>query len=174
MTVILAQPRSFYAGMVGGLTPVAPAPEEYRPPVGVCDAIVREARPVERRKAQGPRLVENLTEILCRPAAVSQGVSYTLETKVADLGLSVLDAACLPSEVHFYDEDRVRQQSLAWRGRAVHPKVAGTLGCIPGPVHPVPSKEDAAALKLARDMLAAYVTQARGSVDHYGAQTAVF
>jgi len=143
--------------------------KKYGPPVYVRHEIVHNKHVVERLKAKGARFVEDLSEV--PPNAITifsaHGVAKSVEAEAAERKLPVLDATCpLVTKVHNQGKRYVAQgRVLILIGHAGHPEVEGTMGQIDAPVLLVQNVADVAALNLAADTPAAYVTQTTLSVD---------
>lgn len=169
LTVLLANPRGFCAGVIRAIEIVERALDQYGPPVYVRHEIVHNRHVVERLRSLGAVFVEELDEI--PPGATTifsaHGVARSVEEDAAARGLPVLDATCpLVTKVH------VQGRRYAKAGRAIvlighgdHAEVIGTTGQINAPIHLVSTVEDVAALPMANDAPIAYITQTTLSVD---------
>ncbi|MCB2099675.1 MAG: 4-hydroxy-3-methylbut-2-enyl diphosphate reductase [Rhodobacterales bacterium] len=169
MTVILAQPRGFCAGVERAIEIVERAIIKYGPPVYVRHEIVHNKRVVETLRAKGAVFVEELDEIPDDAITVfsAHGVSRKVVEDAQARTLPVLDATCpLVSKVHKEGQNHVtRGREVVLIGHRGHPEVEGTLGQIPGTVHLVSTVADVAKLPLPQDAALAYVTQTTLSVD---------
>ena len=169
LTVLLAEPRGFCAGVERAIEIVERAIKLYGPPVYVRHEIVHNKRVVEDLKAKGAVFVEELDEIPEGAVTVfsAHGVSQKVEDGAKRRRLPVIDATCpLVAKVH------MEGQRYAERGREVvlighegHPEVEGTIGRIPGKVHLVSDVEGVATLDIADPNKVSYVTQTTLSVD---------
>ena len=169
LTVILAQPRGFCAGVERAIEIVERALIKYGPPVYVRHEIVHNKRVVETLRAKGAVFVEELDEIPDDAITVfsAHGVSRKVVEDAQGRTLPVLDATCpLVSKVHKEGQNHVtRGREVVLIGHRGHPEVEGTLGQIPGTVHLVSTVADVAKLPLPQDAALAYVTQTTLSVD---------
>lgn len=169
LSIKLASPRGFCAGVVRAIRIVERALEIHGAPVYVRHEIVHNAHVVNRLRAMGAIFVEELDEV--PPGAVTvfsaHGVPQTVEQEAEQRGLPVYDATCpLVTKVHLHGGRFAREgREVVLIGHAGHPEVVGTLGQIPAPVHLVATPEDVAALPLGTDSSIAYVTQTTLSVD---------
>ncbi|MBN9354397.1 MAG: 4-hydroxy-3-methylbut-2-enyl diphosphate reductase [Hyphomicrobium denitrificans] len=169
MKIILAQPRSFCAGVVRAIEIVERALATGDAPVYVRHEIVHNRHVVDGLKAKGATFVENLSDIPSDAIAIfsAHGVSRAVENDAAARNLNVIDATCpLVTKVHNQGQ---RYSSLGRTviliGHAGHPEVEGTLGRITGPIHLVETRDDVLNVDLADDTPIAYITQTTLSVD---------
>jgi len=169
MKIILAQPRSFCAGVVRAIEIVERALATGDAPIYVRHEIVHNRHVVDGLKAKGATFVENLSDIPSDAIAIfsAHGVSRAVENDAAARNLNVIDATCpLVTKVHNQGQ---RYSSLGRTviliGHAGHPEVEGTLGRITGPIHLVETRDDVFNLDLADDTPIAYITQTTLSVD---------
>ncbi|MFK0376657.1 4-hydroxy-3-methylbut-2-enyl diphosphate reductase [Pandoraea sp. NPDC090278] len=169
MRIILAQPRSFCAGVVRAIDTVEHALQRHGPQVYVRHEIVHNKHVVDKLKAQGAVFVEELAEIPTHAVAVfsAHGVSRDVEAEAAERGLRVLDATCpLVTKVHEQGRRYAAQgYSLILIGHAGHPEVIGTLSQACAPVVLVQSVGDVEALTFPADTPLAYITQTTLSLD---------
>lgn len=169
MRIVLAQPRGFCAGVVRAINTVEHALEKYGSPVYVRHEIVHNRHVVESLKHKGAVFVEELDEVPDGAVTVfsAHGVPPSVVEVAKSRGLPVLDATCpLVSKVHSQGKRYVASgRTLILIGHAGHPEVEGTKGQVGAPVHLVQSEKDVAALTLAADTPAAYVTQTTLSID---------
>jgi 4-hydroxy-3-methylbut-2-enyl diphosphate reductase len=169
LSVVLAQPRGFCAGVVRAIDIVERALKKFGPPVYVRHEIVHNKYVVESLKAKGARFVENVDEIPDGAVAIfsAHGVSKEVEREAADRNLPVIDATCpLVTKVHNQGKRYVGQgRTVILIGHAGHPEVEGTMGQIPGTVVLVQTVVDVEKLDIPTDAPVAYVTQTTLSVD---------
>ncbi len=169
LSVVLAQPRGFCAGVVRAIDIVERALKKYGPPVYVRHEIVHNKYVVESLKAKGARFVEDVHEIPDGAVAIfsAHGVSKNVEREAADRNLPVIDATCpLVTKVHNQGKRYVGQGRIVILiGHAGHPEVEGTMGQIPGTVVLVQTVADVEKLEIPTDEPVAYVTQTTLSVD---------
>ena len=170
LTVLLATPRGFCAGVDRAIQIVERAIEKYGAPVYVRHEIVHNRHVVERLKALGAVFVEELDE--CppdRPVVFSaHGVPKAVPAEARQRKMLYLDATCpLVSKVHVEAErhfDAGREIVLI--GHAGHPEVVGTMGQLPdGAVALIETVEDARGFTPRDPANVAFVTQTTLSVD---------
>jgi len=169
MTILLAQPRGFCAGVVRAIEIVERALKKYGPPVYVRHEIVHNKYVVESLKNKGAIFVEDLDEVPDDAVTVfsAHGVAKSVEDEAAARGLPVLNATCpLVTKVHNQGKRYMSKgRTVVLIGHASHPEVEGTMGQVPGPVLLVQNVEDVAALDIPADAPVAYITQTTLSVD---------
>ena len=170
LTVLLASPRGFCAGVDRAIQIVERAIEKYGAPVYVRHEIVHNRYVVERLRALGAVFVEELDEApQDRPVIFSaHGVPKSVPAAARARNMLYLDATCpLVSKVHVeaqrhYDAGR----EIVLIGHAGHPEVVGTLGQLPdGAVTLVETVADAEAFAPRDPANVAFVTQTTLSVD---------
>jgi 4-hydroxy-3-methylbut-2-enyl diphosphate reductase len=169
LTVLLAAPRGFCAGVERAIRAVEDALQQTDRPVYVRHEIVHNGRVVNELKRRGAIFVEDLSEVPDGAVAIfsAHGVPRTVEREAASRKLVVLDATCpLVRRVH------VEGQRHAKAGREVivighrgHVEVEGTAGQIEGVVHVIESVEEAQSLNVGDPERIAYITQTTLSVD---------
>ncbi|MGI9404087.1 MAG: 4-hydroxy-3-methylbut-2-enyl diphosphate reductase [Hyphomicrobium sp.] len=171
LTVYLAAPRGFCAGVDRAIQIVELALARFGAPVYVRHEIVHNRFVVNSLKAKGAVFVEELDEIpeTTQPVIFSaHGVAKVVPAAAKARNLFVLDATCpLVFKVHL-EAARHYEQGLQILliGHADHPEVAGTMGQLPGgAVHLIQTVEDARAFVPRDSAKLAYVTQTTLSVD---------
>ncbi|MBW8304881.1 MAG: 4-hydroxy-3-methylbut-2-enyl diphosphate reductase [Brevundimonas sp.] len=170
LTVRLATPRGFCAGVDRAIQIVERAIEKYGAPVYVRHEIVHNRHVVDRLKAMGAVFVKELDE--CpddRPVVFSaHGVPKSVPEGARAREMLYLDATCpLVSKVHVEAErHHAAGRHIILIGHAGHPEVVGTMGQLPpGAISLVETVEDAGAFRRPGDALLAYATQTTLSVD---------
>src|SRR5512141_3226062 len=164
ITVLLATPRGFCAGVDRAIQIVERAISKYGAPVYVRHEIVHNRHVVDRLKAIGAVFVEELEE--CpddRPVVFSaHGVPKTVPAEADRRRMLYLDATCpLVSKVHVeagrhFDAGR----QIVLIGHAGHPEVVGTMGQLPeGAVALIETVADARAYQPRDPANVAFVTQ---------------
>lgn len=169
LTVLLASPRGFCAGVERAIQAVEDARAASDRPVFVRHEIVHNGRVVRALEDKGVVFVREVADIPDGAVAVfsAHGVPRTVEQEALRRGLAVVDATCpLVRRVHVEG----RRHAAAGRtviviGHAEHVEVQGILGQIDGAVHVVGSVRDAEVLAVADPTQLAYVTQTTLSVD---------
>ncbi len=170
LTVLLATPRGFCAGVDRAIQIVERAIGKYGAPVYVRHEIVHNRHVVERLKRLGAVFVEELDE--CppdRPVVFSaHGVPKAVPAEAKARRMLYLDATCpLVSKVHVeasrhFDAGR----EIVLIGHAGHPEVVGTMGQLPeGSVVLVETVADARSFQPRDPANVAFVTQTTLSVD---------
>jgi 4-hydroxy-3-methylbut-2-enyl diphosphate reductase len=170
LTVRLATPRGFCAGVDRAIQIVERALEKYGAPVYVRHEIVHNRHVVERLKAMGAVFVKELDD--CpddRPVVFSaHGVPKSVPATARAREMLYIDATCpLVSKVHVEAErHHAAGRHVILIGHAGHPEVVGTMGQLPpGAISLVETVEDAEAFQRPGDAPLAYATQTTLSVD---------
>lgn len=170
LTVRLATPRGFCAGVDRAIQIVERAIAKYGAPVYVRHEIVHNRHVVERLKSLGAVFVRELDQ--CpddRPVVFSaHGVPKSVPDTARARDMFFLDATCpLVSKVHVECERRHAEgRHIILIGHAGHPEVVGTMGQLPaGAISLVETVEDAQTFQRPGDAPLAYATQTTLSVD---------
>lgn len=170
LTLVLASPRGFCAGVDRAIQIVERALEKHGSPVYVRHEIVHNRFVVESLEAKGAIFVKELDEVPDdRPVVFSaHGVPKSVPKAAKARDLYFLDATCpLVSKVHREVEHHQESgRTVILIGHAGHPEVIGTMGQVPkGSVVLVETVEDVAKLSFSTDDHLAYATQTTLSVD---------
>ena len=170
LTLLIAAPRGFCAGVDRAIRIVELALERYGAPVYVRHEIVHNKFVVDSLKAKGAVFVHELDEVPDGVPVVfsAHGVPKAVPAKAAERGLDFLDATCpLVSKVHRQAERLVENgRHILFIGHAGHPEVIGTFGQVPeGRMTLIESVADAEAIAPADPANLAYLTQTTLSVD---------
>lgn len=170
LTILLASPRGFCAGVDRAIQIVERALERYGRPVYVRHEIVHNRFVVENLEAQGAIFVDELDEVPDdRPVVFSaHGVPKSVPAEAARRNLLYVDATCpLVSKVHREAERHAQSgRTVILIGHAGHPEVIGTMGQLPlGKVVLVEDVAQAETLTIADPENLAYATQTTLSVD---------
>ncbi|MGE5260423.1 MAG: 4-hydroxy-3-methylbut-2-enyl diphosphate reductase [Actinomycetota bacterium] len=171
LTIYLAAPRGFCAGVDRAIQIVELALERYGAPVYVRHAIVHNRTVVEDLKAKGAIFVEELDEIPETDAPIifsAHGVPKAVPETASRRRMFVLDATCpLVAKVHIEaDRQFAEGREILLIGHAGHPEVVGTMGQLPrGAVHLIETIEDARAFTPRDADRLAVLTQTTLSVD---------
>jgi len=171
LTILLAAPRGFCAGVDRAIQIVELALAKYGPPVYVRHEIVHNRFVVDSLRAKGAIFVEDLNEIPETGAPVifsAHGVPKSVPAAAEARNLFHIDATCpLVSKVH--KESHVhfnRGLEIVLIGHSGHPEVIGTMGQLPpGAITLVETADDARAFQPRDASRLAYVTQTTLSVD---------
>jgi 4-hydroxy-3-methylbut-2-en-1-yl diphosphate reductase len=170
LTILLASPRGFCAGVERAIQIVERAIERYGRPVYVRHEIVHNRFVVENLEAKGAIFVDELAEVPDdRPVVFSaHGVPKAVPAEATRRNLLYVDATCpLVSKVHREAERHFEQRrTVLLIGHTGHPEVVGTIGQLPpGAVLLVEDVEQAEAITVPDPFNLAYVTQTTLSVD---------
>ncbi|MGF1610805.1 MAG: 4-hydroxy-3-methylbut-2-enyl diphosphate reductase [Kiloniellales bacterium] len=170
LTIFLASPRGFCAGVERAIEIVERAIRKYGPPVYVRHEIVHNRYVVEALQAKGAVFVEELDEVPDGVPVIfsAHGVPKSVPTEAEDRKLLYVDATCpLVSKVHREAERHHRDgRQIVLIGHAGHPEVIGTMGQLPeGSIVLVEDAVKAEALEVDDPSMLAYITQTTLSVD---------
>jgi 4-hydroxy-3-methylbut-2-en-1-yl diphosphate reductase len=171
LTIYVAAPRGFCAGVDRAIQIVELALAKYGAPVYVRHEIVHNRHVVEALKAKGAIFVEELDEIPDTQAPVifsAHGVPKSVPEAAEARNLFYLDATCpLVSKVHIEAERHHEAgREVLLIGHPGHPEVLGTMGQLPaGSVHLIETIDDALAFTPKDADALAYTTQTTLSVD---------
>lgn len=135
LTVLLAAPRGFCAGVDRAIRVVEEALRRYGAPVYVRHEIVHNRTVVEDLEAQGAVFVDELDAVPDGAHVVfsAHGVPKVVPEQAQNRGLDWLDATCpLVSKVHREAERHFAAgRHILMIGHAGHPEVEGTMGQLP-------------------------------------------
>jgi len=170
LTVLLAAPRGFCAGVDRAIRIVELALEKYGKPVYVRHEIVHNRFVVERLEKMGAIFIEELDEAPegARVIFSAHGVPKSVPAEAKRRDLFYLDATCpLVSKVHVEAErHHAAGRTIILIGHQGHPEVIGTMGQLPpGAITLVESVADAEKLPPADSATLAFVTQTTLAVD---------
>ena len=169
LTILLASPRGFCAGVERAIQAVEDALRHTDKPVYVRHEIVHNGRVVDDLRRQGAVFVDEVSEIPDGAVAIfsAHGVSRAVEREAADRGLSVLDATCpLVRRVHLEGQRHARAgREVIVIGHRGHVEIEGTTGQIDGVVHVIENVAEALTVPVGDPERIAYITQTTLSVD---------
>jgi 4-hydroxy-3-methylbut-2-enyl diphosphate reductase len=171
LTILLAAPRGFCAGVDRAVQIVELALRKYGAPVYVRHEIVHNRYVVDSLRSKGAIFVEELDEIPDTGAPVvfsAHGVPKSVPEKASKRNMFFLDATCpLVSKVHMEAERHHRQGlEIILIGHAGHPEVIGTMGQLPkGAVKLVETAQEAHTFEPNDSTRLAYITQTTLSID---------
>ena len=170
LTLYLAAPRGFCAGVDRAIKIVEMALEKWGAPVYVRHEIVHNKFVVDGLRAKGAVFVEELAE--CpddRPVIFSaHGVPKSVPAAAEARQMVYVDATCpLVSKVHIEAQRHADNGlQMIMIGHAGHPETVGTMGQLPdGEVLLVETVEDVATVAVRDPERLAFVTQTTLSVD---------
>ncbi len=170
LTLYLAAPRGFCAGVDRAIKIVEMALEKWGAPVFVRHEIVHNKFVVDGLREKGAVFVEELDD--CpndRPVIFSaHGVPKAVPAEAARREMLYVDATCpLVSKVHIEAErHHANGLQMVMIGHAGHPETLGTMGQLPdGEVILVETVEDVATIAPRDPEKLAFITQTTLSVD---------
>ena len=172
LSVYIAEPRGFCAGVRRAIEIVEQALKDYGAPVYVRHEIVHNKHVIEDLKNKGVIFIDELEQMQdkSRPLIFSaHGVPQNVVDETAKLGIKTIDATCpLVAKVHnqikkLYQEN----MEIIVIGKKNHVEIIGTVGQIPSnaKLHIINTKEDIAALNINPESKVGFVTQTTLSVD---------
>lgn len=170
LTILLAQPRGFCAGVDRAIQIVELALERYGRPIYVRHEIVHNRFVVESLERKGAVFVDELDEVPEGAKVIfsAHGVPKSVPAEAERRELFYLDATCpLVSKVHNQAQHQQRNgKHILLIGHEGHPEVIGTMGQIPeDSMTLVETEADVANLDFPADTPLSYVTQTTLSVD---------
>jgi 4-hydroxy-3-methylbut-2-enyl diphosphate reductase len=170
LTLYLADPRGFCAGVVRAIEIVEMAIEKWGAPVYVRHEIVHNQHVVDGLRAKGAVFVEDLDD--CpddRPVVFSaHGVPKSVPAEAERRNMIYVDATCpLVWKVHVEAERHFQNgRQIIMIGHSGHPETVGTMGQLPaGEVILVETVEDVERIAPRDPERLAYITQTTLSVD---------
>ena len=169
LTVRLAAPRGFCAGVERAIRTVEETLTHFGAPVYVRHEIVHNKHVVDRLTAMGAIFVENIDKVeKDRPVIFSaHGAPRAAHEEASARNLTAIDATCpLVLKVHA----QIKRFAAAGMhvyliGHADHPEVIGTMGQVSGDAVTLVEKKSDVGLLANRDARLSYVTQTTLSVD---------
>lgn len=179
LTILLAAPRGFCAGVDRAIQIVELALAKFGAPVYVRHEIVHNRFVVESLKAKGAIFVEELNEIpeTDQPVIFSaHGVAKSVPAAAKARNLFSIDATCpLVFKVHIEaGRHHAEGREIVLIGHKGHPEVEGTMGQLPeGAVTLVETVEDARSFTPRDPEKLAYATQTTLSLDDTAAVVGV-
>jgi 4-hydroxy-3-methylbut-2-enyl diphosphate reductase len=178
LTVYLAAPRGFCAGVERAIQIVERALARWGAPVYVRHEIVHNRTVVEDLEARGAVFVDELDQVPDDAPVIfsAHGVPKAVPNEARRRKLLYVDATCpLVSKVHIEAERHFAAGlEIVLIGHAGHPEVVGTMGQLPdGAVTLIETVEDAEAYRPKDPDRIAYLTQTTLSVADTAAIVAV-
>jgi len=170
ISVLLAAPRGFCAGVDRAIQIVEQAIRKWGAPVYVRHEIVHNRHVVERLEALGAVFVEELDDCPAdRPVIFSaHGVPKSVPAEARAREMIYVDATCpLVSKVHVEAQRHFDAgHEIVLIGHAGHPEVIGTMGQLPeGAITLLETVEDAERFQPRDPSKLSFVTQTTLSVD---------
>jgi 4-hydroxy-3-methylbut-2-enyl diphosphate reductase len=169
VSIVLAQPRGFCAGVDRAITIVERALEQFGAPIYVRHEIVHNKYVVDDLRNKGAVFIEELHEAPDGSTVIfsAHGVSLSVRAEAQRRNLHIFDATCpLVTKVHV-EVKRMREQGyeIIMIGHKGHPEVEGTMGQVKDGIYLVDTEADVANLQVQTPDHLAYVTQTTLSVD---------
>jgi 4-hydroxy-3-methylbut-2-enyl diphosphate reductase len=168
-TVLLAEPRSFCAGVERAIDVVDRALRRFPHPVYVRRQIVHNTHVVADLERRGAVFVDELDQVPDGTTVVfsAHGVAPAVREEAQRRGLNVIDATCpLVTKVHAEARRFDRHgDTVVLIGHRGHDETEGTLGELPGRIQLVETPQDVERLDVADPQRVAYLTQTTLSVD---------
>ncbi len=170
LTVLIAAPRGFCAGVDRAIEIVERALERFGAPVYVRHEIVHNRYVVDGLRAKGAIFVEELDQVPAGAPVVfsAHGVPKSVPAEAERRELAYVDATCpLVSKVHRQAERQVEAgRHIVFIGHRGHPEAIGTFGQVPeGHMTVVETVAQVDELTIPADTPLAYLTQTTLSVD---------
>jgi len=170
LTILIAAPRGFCAGVDRAIEIVERALQRYGAPVYVRHEIVHNKYVVDGLREKGAIFVEELDEVPEDAPVVfsAHGVPKSVPAEAQRRGLEFLDATCpLVSKVHRQAERQIEaDRHIVFVGHEGHPEVIGTMGQVPeGMMTLVETVNDVENLAFSSEDELAFLTQTTLSVD---------
>ncbi|WP_174839684.1 4-hydroxy-3-methylbut-2-enyl diphosphate reductase [Shewanella sp. Arc9-LZ] len=172
MSILLANPRGFCAGVDRAISIVERALELFEPPIYVRHEVVHNRYVVENLKQRGALFIDELDQVPDNSIVIfsAHGVSQAVRKEAKHRGLKVFDATCpLVTKVHLQVTRASRKGiECILIGHEGHPEVEGTMGQYDNPkggVYLIESPEDVNNLQVNNPDNLCFVTQTTLSVD---------
>ena len=171
ITIHLASPRGFCAGVDRAIEIVKKSLEKFGAPVYVRHEIVHNKHVVENLRKKGAIFVEELSEIEDRSRPVifsAHGVPKSVPEDANFKHIEYIDATCpLVSKVHKEAEQLCKHNyHILLIGHKNHPEVIGTMGQLSnGAIDLIETREDAKNYVNKKKEKLSYITQTTLSVD---------
>ena len=171
ITIHLASPRGFCAGVDRAIEIVKKSLEKFGAPVYVRHEIVHNKHVVENLRKKGAIFVEELSEIEDRSRPVifsAHGVPKSVPEDANIKQIEYIDATCpLVSKVHKEAEQLCKHNyHILLIGHKNHPEVIGTMGQLSnGAIDLIETREDAKNYVNKKKEKLSYITQTTLSVD---------
>lgn len=172
LSILLANPRGFCAGVDRAISIVERALELFEPPIYVRHEVVHNRYVVDNLKQRGALFIDELEQVPDNSIVIfsAHGVSQAVRKEAKTRGLKVFDATCpLVTKVHLQVTRASRKAiECILIGHAGHPEVEGTMGQYDNPkggVYLIESPEDVAKLEVNDPDNLCFVTQTTLSVD---------
>ena len=169
VSILLAEPRGFCAGVDRAIEIVERALAKFGAPIYVRHEIVHNTYVVNDLKDKGAIFIEELADVPPGATLVfsAHGVSKAIQQEAKRRGFQVFDATCpLVTKVHV-EVGKLHKEGYEFImiGHKGHPEVEGTMGQLDSGIHLVEDVADVARIAPLQTKLLAVVTQTTLSVD---------
>jgi 4-hydroxy-3-methylbut-2-enyl diphosphate reductase len=170
LTILLASPRGFCAGVDRAIQIVEQALRRHGAPVYVRHEIVHNRTVVEDLQAKGAVFVEELDQVPTDATVIfsAHGVPKSVPEDARRRQLHYLDATCpLVSKIHREAERHAKAgRHMLLIGHAGHPEVVGTMGQLPaGAITLIETLDEAERVQPPSPDRLGYITQTTLSID---------
>jgi 4-hydroxy-3-methylbut-2-enyl diphosphate reductase len=169
VSILLAEPRGFCAGVDRAIEIVEKALAKFGRPIYVRHEIVHNTYVVNDLKAKGAIFIEELSDVPPGATLVfsAHGVSKAVQDEALQRGFQIFDATCpLVSKVHVEVAKLSKEgYEFIMIGHKGHPEVEGTMGQLSEGIHLVEDIADIARVSPKQTEKLAVVTQTTLSVD---------
>jgi 4-hydroxy-3-methylbut-2-enyl diphosphate reductase len=169
MEVLLANPRSFCAGVDRAVAIVEQTLSRFGAPIYVHHEIVHNKFVLDDLRAKGAVFVESLDDVPSGSTLVfdAHGVSKAVRQGATSRGLATIDATCpLVTKIHVeVAKLRQRGKEIVLIGHARSAESIGILGQVDGGIHLVETVDDVTRLDPVDGANLGWVTQTTLSVD---------
>ena len=169
LSVVLANPRGFCAGVDRAIVIVEQALEKFGAPIYVRNEVVHNKFVVDELKKKGAIFVKELDEIPTGSTVIfsAHGVSKAVREEAEARGLTPFDATCpLVTKVHIeVAKMRAADLEIIMIGHKGHPEVEGTMGQLTEGIYLVETPADVENLTVKDPNKLSYVTQTTLSMD---------
>ena len=163
MSIKLAEPHGFCAGVARAIDAVAVALERLGAPIYVRKELVHNNTIIGTLRARGAVLVEEIDDVPTGATVVlsAHGVGPEVHERARQRRLTVIDATCpLVTKVHLEAARYAREgRPVIVIGHREHEEVIGTLGYAPGDTSVVADAAAAERVELPEGAIPAVVTQ---------------
>lgn len=171
LTIYLANPRGFCAGVERAINIVNQALKAFQEPIYVRHEVVHNKHVIEQLKQKGVVFVEDLKSIPDNSITIfsAHGVSKKIKAQAKEKNLNIFDATCpLVNKVHIQVTKASRNNTeCILIGHKNHPEVEGTIGQYTADkdnIYLVESEADVENLKIKQPDTTILVTQTTLSV----------
>jgi 4-hydroxy-3-methylbut-2-en-1-yl diphosphate reductase len=169
VSILLAEPRGFCAGVDRAIEIVEKALTKFGRPIYVRHEIVHNTYVVNDLKAKGAIFIEELSDVPPGATLVfsAHGVSKAVQLEAVQRGFQIFDATCpLVTKVHVEVAKLAKEgYEFIMIGHKGHPEVEGTMGQLSSGIHLVEDIADIARVSPKQTEKLAVVTQTTLSVD---------